>query len=120
MRSNVLRNPFKWGNRPVPDRPMLSPATWRDVCADWLRRLANELRPVPMPVGRGGRILHFVAEGTVLGRTRYAVMSVRGGFRMGTLEWSNQWRRPKFVPASDAVFDQQAVAEIFAMMKEFL
>jgi len=66
----------------------------------------------------GGKMLEFHTNGTNLGRPRYSVISKRGGFFMGTIEWSNQWGRARFKPDSEAVFDQTCIAEIYACMRD--
>ena len=66
----------------------------------------------------GGKLLEFHPNGPNLGRIRYSVRAKRGGFTMGTVEWSAQWNRPKFTPHPEAVFDQQCVAEIYACLRE--
>ena len=67
----------------------------------------------------GGKLLMFVPVDQSLGRFVYEVRSQRGDMVLGTVRWSNQWGRAKFVPHPEAVFDQQCLAEIYAAMKEF-
>lgn len=66
----------------------------------------------------GGRLLEFHPSGYNLGRLGWRVVSKRGGFEMGRIEWSNQWYRAKFTPHPEAVFDQRCLAEIYACMRE--
>jgi hypothetical protein len=64
-------------------------------------------------------MLVFTRAAWNLGHPVYRATSVRGGFVMGVIEWSNQWNRPRFRAHSEAVFDQQCIAEIYAKMRDF-
>ena len=96
----------------------LSPPTWESKLAKFFERLAQSLRQLDLSYGGGPR-LRWERIGSNLGYPRYGVYSVRGGMRMGVIEFSNQWHRPRFKPDSDAVFDQQSIVDIYGMMKEF-
>lgn len=92
---------------------------WNVKLAAFLDRLSAALVYKEPPLGQQGVRLIFEKHGLSLGYPVYSVRSLRGKMYMGTLEWSNQWRRPKFKADAEAVFDQQCIAEIFAMMKTF-
>lgn len=93
--------------------------TWRWRLGAWLETLARDLKSAEPIEGRQGIRLRFVQTDRNLGYPVYSVRSVRGDLHMGKLEWRNQWRRPSFKADADAIFDQQCIAEIFAMMKGF-
>lgn len=92
--------------------------TWYGKVANWLDQRDRQIRDSEKRTTGGKRLL-FELHGHALGRPRYRVSSVRGGFTMGQIEWSNQWREPKFVPAYEAVFDRQSIAEIYAKLRDF-
>lgn len=92
---------------------------WRWKLAAGLERLAKELKAHEPPLGQQGVRLRSVYSHMSSGYPVYTISSLRGNLSMGILEWSNQWRRPRFQADPSAVFDQQCIAEIFAMMKEF-
>lgn len=108
-----------WPRRKAAPIDGIVPMDWRLKLAGWLERLAGELKAHQPPLGQEGVMLQFQQIGTNLGHPVYRVISRRGRLDMGRLAWRNQWRRPAFHPASDAVLDQQCIAEIFAMMKAF-
>ncbi len=96
----------------------------------WRRRVINvavtaanalEKRwyPAKLPVPTEGKMLQFVPRGVNLGHYVISVRSVRGGFGMGTIEWSNQWGRPRFKADPEAIFDKTCIAEIYAAMRDF-
>lgn len=88
--------------------------------AVWLRIWAEAIDPaeVTQTAGKGTR-LGFLNIGSNLGHPVWQIRSIKGGFTLGRIEWSNQWRLPKFVPDPDGVYDKQAVAEIYAKMRSF-
>ena len=92
---------------------------WNVKLAAWLDRLSAALVYKEPPLGQQGVRLIFEKHGISLGHPVYIVRSLKGKMYMGTLEYSNQWRRPRFKADAEAVFDQQCIAEIFAMMKTF-
>ena len=97
--------------------------SWRAAVLRRAVLLVNRLEyrwfPVdPLP-SVAGKMLAFIPVGRNLGHVILGVRSNRGGFSMGTIEWSNQWGRPRFKPHFDAVFDQQCIAEIYAAMRDF-
>lgn len=95
-------------------------ATWQDRLADWLVRLADTIKPPERRHGVGGQMLEFRAEKTFhLGKPVYTIYSRRGGFTMGRIEWSNQWRTPCYRPDTDAPLNKQCVAEIHAMLRDY-
>ena len=92
--------------------------TNRERLAVWLHELADRILPAEPTKPIGGKMLMFTRTGRNLGRDVFTVFSQRGGFSMGTVEWSNQWNRPRFKAHPEAVFDQQCVAEIYACMRD--
>lgn len=95
-------------------------AGFRWKLAARLERLAKDLKSSEPVMGKRGVRLYWQSRRMNLGYPVYDVYSVRGGIHMGIIEWSGQWRRPKFQADPESVFDQQCIAEIFAMMKEFI
>jgi hypothetical protein len=85
-----------------------------------LHRLADEILPPEQrpPVPVEGKLLQFIPTGQSLGRPVYTVVSRRGEFKMGVVDWSNQWRRARFTAHSESVFDKECIAEIYACMRE--
>lgn len=65
-----------------------------------------------------GRFMAFEPGHYNLGHPTWNVVSVRGGFRMGQVEWSNQWRTYAFRPHPEAVFNRECLAEIHAFLKD--
>lgn len=97
-----------------------TPATWQGKVGDWMIRTGYELRGRMLTApAKAGKRLRFVICGSNLGKPIYEVQSIRGGFAMGRIEWSNQWRVPRFVPDKEAVFDRESVAEIYACLRDF-
>ena len=95
-------------------------ATWQDRLADWLVRLADTIKPVERRHGVGGQMLDFkMSLSLKLGKPVYIIYSKRGGFTMGRIEWSNQWRKPCYRPDTEAPLDKQCVAEIHAMLRDY-
>lgn len=98
------------------------PTTWKQRIWTAAVRFANALErrwfPTPDPKPIGGKYLEFQPAGSNLGHVRYRCISKRGRMGMGTVEWSNQWGRPRFKAHPEAVFDQQCIAEIYACMRE--
>lgn len=96
---------------------------WRKALFDLTVRLANKMEarwfPQPNPPSLGGKMLGFTQRSRNLGYPVISITSLRGGFYMGTIEYSNQWGRPKFSAHYEAVFDQQCIAEIYAAMRDF-
>ena len=90
-------------------------ARWK--VAAWLERLAQELKAAEPISGRVGTRLVFKVAGRNAGRPVFTVLSVKGDLVMGTVCWSPQWHRPKFVPDPEAVYDQQSIAEIYARLR---
>jgi len=95
---------------------------WRRESYSLTVRLANAMErrwfPVEPLAPVGGKMLMFSQRGRNLGHAVLSVTSQRGGLGMGTVEWSNQWGRPRFKPHYEAVFDQQCIAEIYAAMRD--
>lgn len=100
------------------ERDGFPPMTLQRRVATWLRLVAEAMDPQQATRGAQGSRLRFERTGAILGHPAYIVRSVRGGFIMGRVEWSNQWRLPKFTPAADAVFDRTCLAELYALMRE--
>lgn len=94
----------------------------RRAILDRVIALANALErrwfPVEPLKDQGGKLLGFKQTGWNLGHAVLSVYSLRGGFDLGRIEWSNQWGRARFKPHHEAVFDQQCVAEIYAAMRD--
>lgn len=93
-------------------------ATWRDRVAAFFEWLAHDLRDWDLAT-KSGKLLRAQSSGRNLGYPVWKIYSVRGGMFMGTIEFSNQWRRPRFKADGEAIFDRECVAEIYAMMREF-
>lgn len=81
-------------------------------------RLANWLEPKTYPDVDGARLVEF-RKGTTytLGRPTFNVISRRGGFLLGRVEFRNQWNEWCFYPSYDGMFNKQMVAEIYAKLK---
>ena len=101
--------------------------TLREHLADLTWRLYAWLTPIPpgerlpLPMRREGRFCQFLADGTVMSEPRYRIVSQRGNFDMGRIEWSPQWRAYSFVSAgspTDLVrWNGQALAEVYALLR---
>lgn len=48
----------------------------------------------------------------------YDVLSRRGGFTMGTIEFRNQWQAWSFKPHHEAVFNRESLAEVFCFLRD--
>lgn len=64
-----------------------------------------------------GTFCAFVASGINLGHPMYTVISRRGGFRMATIEWRNQWHRWSVKFDSEVPISQEILAEIYVFLK---
>ena len=96
-------------------------APWRRRLATWLRTWAVAIEatePTTAAVKSGER-LYFTRVRVNLWQPVYEVLSRRGDIVLGTVEWSNQWRLPKFTPHREAVFDKQALAELYVLMRDW-
>lgn len=94
-----------------------APADFPTKVADFLERLAGNIRNRKPKAGLGGEMLDFIRSGSNLGRPTYRIVSKRGGFTMGRIEWSNAWRKPCVRIDPESVLNQQCIMEIYAMMK---
>ena len=84
-----------------------------------LHALASKIHPrQPRLPDVGGKMLKFEHHGWNLGHPVIHVFSQRGGFTVGTVEWSNQWGRARFKAHPEAIFDRQCIAEIYACMRD--
>lgn len=96
-------------------------ATWQPY-VDKLKALRAEFverARVDVPAHLEGKWCTFTFRGaSVMGAPSYGVDSRRGGFELGTLEWSNQWNAYSFKPHPDARLSGLVIAEIYAMLKE--
>jgi hypothetical protein len=84
----------------------------------WIRR--RPVGHVP-PTRREGRYLRFIDGPIIAHQTSYAVISRRGAFAMGRIEWSPQWRAWMFRAAGEygeSVYPLSALAEIHAFMRD--
>jgi hypothetical protein len=71
----------------------------------------------PLPARLEGRYLRFERSGFSAHEPSYAVISRRGGFGMGSVEWSPQWRGWMFRPHGDGLYPLSALAEVYAFLK---
>lgn len=72
----------------------------------------------PTAQARHGHLVRFVRRGSNLSYPTYDVVAQRGDFIMGKIEFRNQWRSYAYYPLADGVYNQQVLAEIYAMLKE--
>lgn len=80
----------------------------------------------PVMQGREGRMVRFVRTHTAtMGYPNYDVISQRGGFLLGRLEFRNQWREYAYYgpratdPDGYSVpLNMEILAEIYAMLRE--
>lgn len=105
---------------PEPRKPVGHPPGLRRWLGTTLILIGRWLLPPPEPTVKVGQLLRFEWKGIgVLGMSTYAIISRRGGFTVGEIDFSPQWRRPRFRPDRDAVYDQQCVAEIYAALRDY-
>ena len=68
---------------------------------------------------REGKYLRFqVARFQVAHETAYAVISRRGMFVVGTIEWNTQYRAYMYRPHPEATLPLSCLAEIYVFIKE--
>lgn len=96
-----------------------APASFPIKVADWLERLADNIRNRKPKPGLGGQVLDFKLSGAKLGKPVYSIISKRGKFSVGRIEWSNQWRTPRAVLEEGVDLNKQCVAEIHAMLRDY-
>ncbi len=101
------------------EKDALGRVSWRVKWAEAFEWVANRISQKEPPDTYKGKLLTFEQTGSNLGYPVYRVVSTRGGFTMGRMEWSNQWRRPRFMADPEAVFDPQCLAELYTMCKQF-
>lgn len=65
-----------------------------------------------------GKFFVFQPHGESLGKGRYTVLSRRGGFTVGRVEFRNQWQAWAFHPHSEAVFNKECLAELYAFLRD--
>lgn len=92
--------------------------TLRLWLADGLRWFEQWLVPPPTPTPREGKWVRFVPAGTSMGEPCWDIMSQRGGFTMGRIRWSPQWRAYGFSANEQTMYNGGAIAEIYAFLKE--
>ena len=90
---------------------------------EWFLAVWAVLRADPHPsVGRApreGKWLRFVPSGTRAHLPAWEIRSQRGGFSMGVVEWSPQWRAyTVFNLAPDLRWNAGSIAELYAFLKE--
>ncbi len=82
--------------------------------ATWLRGPAMLDRPTRLE----GRYLRFQHAPTVAHHESWDVISRRGLFQMGVVEWSPQWGAWSFKPHCDSRFPLTALAEVYAFIRD--
>lgn len=98
--------------------------TLRIWLATRLHALEYWLVPAPAPpLQRGGKWLRFEADGRRFGEPHWCILSQRGDFLMGFIQWSPQWHAYSFVSVGDASSDivrwnAGSLAEVYAFLKE--
>lgn len=81
--------------------------------------LQQFLAPLRAPMHREGKYLAFGQEsGRVAHELAYVVISRRGGFSMGRIEWSPQWRAYMYRPHPEAILPLSAIAEVYVFIRE--
>ena len=85
---------------------------WDRYCA-WVRPDQAKL-----PKQLEGKYLGFYQGQFIAHEPTYSIVSRRGGFNMGRIEWSPQWRAWMFRPHSEAVFPMSAVAEVYVFIRD--
>lgn len=93
--------------------------TLRVRIAGWLRAFEYWLVPPPVPPNRlEGKWCQFALAGKYLGEARWQIFSRRGGFTMGEIRWSAQWRAYYFHADAEVTYNAGSLAEIYAFLKE--
>lgn len=105
--------------RAFPPKPLVWWARWRIGACLWAQRLIGKLAPPPELDAQNerGNWAFFEAGGMRFGEPCWTVRARRGGFEIGWIEWSPQWRAYRFRPQADAVFNGQLLAEVYVFLQ---
>lgn len=71
------------------------------------------------PTRREGRLTIFTIRGHVsMGRPTYKVLSSRGGFAIGHVEFRNQWQAWSYMPLDGVPHNLELLAQVYAFLRE--